>query len=111
MSRTLSIPAPMRLALVAGLALALAGAALAVAPGNHAHDAAAASKVSRPGSRIRQSPRRSSASQPYTAGTCGQRATARSTSASMISSARTGSGARAQDNIAPLPAERTAPAP
>ena len=49
MSRNLSIPSPMRLALVAGLALALAGAALAVAPGNHAHDAAAASKVSRSG--------------------------------------------------------------
>jgi hypothetical protein len=47
MNRTLSIPSPMRLALIAGLALALAGTALAMAPGNHAHDAAAASKVSR----------------------------------------------------------------
>ncbi|MDQ2673769.1 MAG: hypothetical protein M3Y40_03865 [Chloroflexota bacterium] len=47
MTRTLSIPGPMRLALVATLALALAGAALVTAPRDHAHEAAAASKVSR----------------------------------------------------------------
>jgi hypothetical protein len=47
MTRTLTIPAPMRLALVATLAIALAGAALVAAPGTNVNDAAAASKVSR----------------------------------------------------------------
>jgi hypothetical protein len=48
MTRTLSIPGPMRLVLAAALALALAAAALVTAPGDHAHEAAAAaSKVSR----------------------------------------------------------------
>ncbi len=47
MIRTTSIPGPMRFALVAALALALAGAALITAPSDHAHEAAAASKVSR----------------------------------------------------------------
>jgi hypothetical protein len=47
MTRTLTIPALMRLALVATLAIALAGAALVAAPANHVNEAAAASKVSR----------------------------------------------------------------
>ena len=49
MSRTISLPAPMRIALAALVALALAGAAVMLAPRDHAHEAAAASKGSRAG--------------------------------------------------------------
>ena len=49
MTRSLALPAPFRLAIVAVLAMALAGAALVLAPRDHAHDVAAASKISRTG--------------------------------------------------------------
>jgi hypothetical protein len=48
MTRRLALPAPIRLVIVAALALALAGTALILAPQQHdGHEAAAASKISR----------------------------------------------------------------
>ena len=47
MTRTLAVPPMARLIMVAALALALSGLAIAFAPGTHQHDAAAASRTSR----------------------------------------------------------------
>jgi hypothetical protein len=49
MTRRIALPAPLRLAVVAALAIALAGAALVVVPRNDGHEVAAATKVSRSG--------------------------------------------------------------
>lgn len=49
MPRRLAFPAPMRLAVVAALAIALAGTALVLVPRHDGHEVAAATKVSRAG--------------------------------------------------------------
>lgn len=49
MTSRLALPAPMRLAVVAALAIALAGTALLVVPRHDGHEAAATTKISRSG--------------------------------------------------------------
>lgn len=49
MTRRLALPAPVRLAVVAALAIALAGTALVLVPRHDGHDVAAGTKISRSG--------------------------------------------------------------